>query len=92
MAENFSADYKQGYLNGYKKAFEYLAALMKLYSDDPDKAQEVCRAFWTNELSEWLQNDGDLPALAIPTEPSAVVTTTVDPLARPSDPYEDKTA
>lgn len=92
MAEKFSADYRQGYLNGYKKAFEDLANLLKLDSYDFEAAQEACRAFWTNELSDWLAGDGELPVLAIPSEENRPVSPTVDPFAAPADPYQDKTA
>lgn len=92
MADKFPADYRQGFLNGYQKAFDDLAALLKHNNDNLEEAQEICRAFWTNELSDWLANDGDLPVLAIPTESNREVITTVDASTGPHDPYEDKTA
>jgi hypothetical protein len=92
MAEKFSTDYRQGYLNGYQRAFENLVALSKRDDYNLEKAEETCRTFWTNELSDWLANNGDLPALVIPAEASAVVTTTYEPFSAPRDPYQGKTS
>ncbi|MCK6626556.1 MAG: hypothetical protein L6R45_15430 [Anaerolineae bacterium] len=92
MAEKYSADYRQGYLNGYQRAFENLVALLKLDKYDLDQAEEICRAFWINELSDWLANDGDLPALVIPTEANQEVSSTVEPFSGSRDPYQGKTS
>jgi hypothetical protein len=92
MAEKFSADYRQGYLNGYQRAFENLVALSKRSDYNLEKAEETCRAFWINELSDWLEDDGDLPALVIPTEANEPVTTTSEPYSAPRDPYQGKTS
>lgn len=92
MAEKFSTDYRQGYLNGYQRAFENLVALAKRDNFDLEKAEETCRSFWTNELSDWLENNGDLPALVIPAEANAGVTTTTEPFSAPRDPYQGKTS
>lgn len=92
MAEKFSTDYRQGYLNGYQRAFENLVALSKLDESDLEKAEEICRKFWLNELSDWLAKDGDLPALVIPTEADQEVSTTIEPFSGPRDPYQGKTS
>lgn len=92
MAKKFSAEYRQGYLNGYQRAFENLVALSKLENYDLEKAEEICRNFWINELSDWLANDGDLPALVLPTEVDQEVSTTVEPFSGPRDPYQGKTS
>jgi hypothetical protein len=91
MAKKFSGEYKQGYLNGYARAFEDLASLFKREDYDFERAKSTCRAFWVNELSDWLANeDGDMPALYIPEDKETPVTATVNPDAEPEDPYHDK--
>lgn len=92
MAEKFSADYRQGYLNGYQRAFENLVELTKRDGDNLEKAEDICRAFWTNELSDWLENGGDLPALVIPMDANEPTTTTTEPFSAPRDPYQGKTS
>lgn len=52
----------------------------------------MCRTFWINELSDWLEEDGDLPALLIPAEANEPVTTTTEPFSAPRDPYQGKTS
>lgn len=92
MANTFPAEYRQGYLKGYQKAFEDLIDLLKRDTYSFEEAEEICRTFWTDDLYDWLADGGDLPTLVIPAEESRPVTTTVDPDAVPADPYEDKTA
>ena len=91
MTKNFSHDYKRGYLNGYQEAFENILALLKLDDYDLEQVKQTCRAFWTEELAEWVENGGDRPALHIPSEPTEVVTSTHESDAAPEDPYEGKT-
>lgn len=92
MAEIFAAEYRQGYLNGYQQAFEDFVRLMNLKEYSLEEAKKTCRAFWTDQLSDWLENDGDLPVLHIPAEAEQEVTVTVEPDSAPHDPYQDKTA
>lgn len=92
MDEKFSTDYRQGYLNGYQRAFENLVALLKLDKYDLEQAEAVCRTFWINELSDWLANNGNLPTLVVPKEANEEVSTTVEPFSGPRDPYQGKTS
>ena len=94
MAENFSTEYRQGYLNGYEQAFNDLNQLFTQHDYSFEEAKEACRAFWTDQLSDWLENNGEQPMLYIPTseDKGGYVTTTVEPEAETQDPYEGKTA
>lgn len=94
MAEKFSAEYRQGYLNGYQQAFNDLSELYTQHDYSFAEAKEACRAFWTDQLSDWLENNGEQPVLLIPAaaENGGYVTTTIETGAEAEDPYEGSTA